>query len=947
MGNQGSKSGLKGAITILKLSAKPIEFNDEQFWDNFWLEENFNATTDISTQEIRTIRDGSPGNFARLTYKMVEKLCLATRSLCNSQGQQLAVLNATKILTRLIPCIFEDPLWTDFFIDNKLAESRKSTSDGAIGDDDNNNNSLYAITLRYPEKKETSQIDYLCYLPSNIQCKTLAQAPRAEVEAKSNQISSSKDLPPNCLLRSLLMSISDLLFCPEFTVPAHSQNHLYKVVDAPPEDIRSLESCDYVWEPGVGFDSDVNSTTCYDKSRAEFLRLLLACFSTSLYFKSDTTTNLRNHWVETFASNENRHVLPIFTSLLNTVFRFKPTRVLPFNQLLFEDNREELVELSILVLLIVLDHQDESSDNSSHDKKLPQPTSKCNNLFTDYMSRIHRKEDLDFIVEGMSRLLNDKIEQAYLIGSKRRIKFDQELLILLWRMCNLNAKIMKHLLNTREISEIVVPILYHLNENFQAPNKTALIHVGVFNLLVLSGERNFGVRLNKPYQSPIVPDLPAFAGSHADLLIIVIHKLVLYGQNLDQLFDFMLTIVVNVSPYLKGLSMLASKCLIHLFETFSSPYVVFTEPKYHQLVGFLLEIFNNIVQYQFDGNANMVYAIYWRKEVFIQLSNLPTSHTGIQKIINKLIKRRDRIISIMQQQQQQDIGMQEHQVAKIGTDSHNKRVDLSGDHTRQQQPIDLELVNQCARGLEGFHLRDPNCLGATISTEDEDFITLNSSTGGQPCQLKQEIYLSATPAISTVIQSTQLIERPKTGPVVTDEPKSSYVLSASPNSDLEKQRELDSAAMIELAPEKELAEIAVAPVEIPGSQNHPAADMIDSATLTHDDWKPTPDWAAQWKQSLPLSTTIRMIKVLEPQLERFCSDEQSARGCAPSESDTVKFLQNGTLVGLMPVPHPIVIRKYRTNSESQLWFKACTWAIAYVRIRLWVDTHIQLIKIVT
>lgn len=47
------------------------------------------------------------------------------------------------------------------------------------------------------------------------------------------------------------------------------------------------------------------------------------------------------------------------------------------------------------------------------------------------------------------------------------------------------------------------------------------MHIGVFILLLLSGERNFGVRLNKPYSVRVPMDIPVFTGTHADLLIIV------------------------------------------------------------------------------------------------------------------------------------------------------------------------------------------------------------------------------------------------------------------------------------------------------------------------------------------------------------------------------------------------------------------------------------------
>lgn len=167
------------------------------------------------------------------------------------------------------------------------------------------------------------------------------------------------------------------------------------------------------------------------------------------------------------------------------------------------------------------------------------------------------------------------------------------------------------------------------------------MHIGVFILLLLSGERNFGVRLNKPYTATVPMDIPVFtgritsvivfddfkgirsqliivikvaseifaytsvhlncqrhiSGTHADLLVTVFHKIITTGhQRLQPLFDCLLTILVNVSPYLKTLSMVASTKLLHLLEAFSTPWFLFSAPTNHHLVFFLLEIFNNIIQ---------------------------------------------------------------------------------------------------------------------------------------------------------------------------------------------------------------------------------------------------------------------------------------------------------------------------------------------------------------
>lgn len=49
------------------------------------------------------------------------------------------------------------------------------------------------------------------------------------------------------------------------------------------------------------------------------------------------------------------------------------------------------------------------------------------------------------------------------------------------------------------------------------------------------------------------------------------------------------------------------------------------------------------------------------------------------------------------------------------------------------------------------------------------------------------------------------------------------------------------------------------------------------------------------------------------------------------ESEILKFLQHGTLVGLLPVPHPILIRKYQTNAGTSTWLRTYMWGIIYLR----------------
>ncbi|KAL4719759.1 hypothetical protein ACJJTC_005200, partial [Scirpophaga incertulas] len=335
----------------------------------------------------------------------------------------------------------------------------------------------------------------------------------------------------------------------------------------------------------------------HEAARAELLRLLLTCCSETIYKPAACAATHHNKWIAYLTSSENRHALPLFTSLLNTVCSYDPVGLgLPYNHLLFNDTLEPLVEVALQVLIVTLDHDTSNTLSEDGDESLPD------NLFINYLSRIHRDEDFAFALRGVTRLLNNPLAQTYLPNSAKKVALHQELLVLFWKMCDYNKKFMYYVLKSSDVLEVLVPILYHLNDSRADQSRVGLMHIGVFILLLLSGERNFGVRLNKPYAAAVPMDIPVFTGTHADLLVVVFHKVVTTGhQRLQPLFDCLLTVLVNVSPYLKTLSMVSATKLLHLLEAFSTPWFLFSRPHHHHLVFFLLEIFNNMIQYQFDG----------------------------------------------------------------------------------------------------------------------------------------------------------------------------------------------------------------------------------------------------------------------------------------------------------------------------------------------------------
>ncbi|GFR81357.1 protein HID1-like isoform X1 [Elysia marginata] len=813
MGNTDTKLNFRKAVIQLTTKTQPIEANDEAFWEQFW-SESVTCVQDVFTlipaAEIRALREESPSNLATLCYKAVEKLVTAAETGCPSQREQQTVLNCVRLLSRILPYIFEDPDWRGFFWS----------------------------TLPGQEEEE------------------------------------------------------DLLFCPEFTVATSRKSGPDN-----PEDMGTIDSCEYIWEAGVGFAHSPPHNSFHDQNRMELLKLLLTCFSETMYLPPVADAHVvPNQWIQFFTSTENRHALPLFTSLLNCLCSYDPVGYgVPYNHLMFTDSREPLVEVALQVLCVTMENdlsnQPISIDGTSGGTAMEQGAEggATDNLFLNYLSRIHREEDFAFILKGITRLLNNPLQQTYLPGSCKRIQFYQELLVLFWKMCDINKKFMFFVLKSSDVLDILVPILYNLNDARADQSRVGLMHIGVFILLLLSGERNFGVRLNKPYSVRVPMDIPVFTGTHADFLIIVFHKIITTGhQRLQPLFDCLLTIVVNVSPYLKTLSMVASTKLLHLLEAFSTPWFLYASATNHHLVFFLLEVFNNIIQYQFDGNANLVYTIIRKRNVFHQLANIPIDHSAIAKAMTKRGKK-----FAAPPQDTRDPQTMEGALPALEAEPGTLKVSLAAtpriDNMTEKAAPDDNHRQSAEKGV------------AENTTSPQGIQPQNEIQADERGQGSSE-----GTAAATSTSPTKESQHGKPG------------LAVSP-----------SHAPQQVEPKS--------PTEVP------RMPLPRSSSTGPGQWVATPEWVQSWKQKLPLQTIMRMLQVLVPQVEKICIDKGLT-----DETEILKFLQHGTLVGLLPVPHPILIRKYQANSGTTMWFRTYLWGVIYLRNvdpPIWYDTNVKLFEI--
>ena len=76
-----------------------------------------------------------------------------------------------------------------------------------------------------------------------------------------------------------------------------------------------------------------------------------------------------------------------------------------------------------------------------------------------------------------------------------------------------------------------------------------------------------------------------------------------------------------------------------------------------------------------------------------------------------------------------------------------------------------------------------------------------------------------------------------------------------------------------------------------------------------------------------LEPVLRLINYLAPRMEGFCS----SHGAAVDDGAVLEFLQKATVVGVLPVPHPIMMKRYQANEYTHLWFTTFLWGNIFLR----------------
>ena len=876
MGASASKIKFKESLTAL--TVRDVAPNEVEFWDELWKipsspDEVFELLTPANA---RRLRDTRFENLATLFTQATAQLCQIVETPYTIYFDQ--ALNCVRVLTRIVPFLLErgdlganDPNVELLCWGERDGDEEDDGTATDIGDDETSLSRSARKNVRRrssaPRDRTRSRGDSVASDDSR------TEASGDDDDATEDDEGDGRDEPLALLVVHAAMH---MLFLPQFTCEYYEEDTSFDdmVDDSDSESDGETDNggadggarqsqadreaqaeaglgrprrisrgirltprpAGIVWAPGVGFtpdgrctigtgggtdnpkdarsrrdrpsssdaggtgskSSEAAYTRKYDRNRIEVLRLLLASCSDPLFAPADEYNPLASRWMAVAVAADAPNACCLFYSLLNTVISHDPAGHTSFGGNFVPDTHVKLVELSAQVLCVLLDCG-LSGDPIPYENRRGEPVVEFTeafrlgfNVFRLLLARISGGRDLSALYRGFVRLLRNSFESqnSLLPTSQARLDCQQEILILLWKTLDENPLFLDFILTRCDVCELVVPICYLMYTARRDVAQIGLIHICTFILLKLSGERSFGVGLNRPFQTKLPCDLPLFSGSHADLVSITLHKLMVNGSyRLVPLYSCFLTVVCNFSPYWRSMSLVASVKLVNLFELFSSPKFLYSGEKAHRHLALLLEVFNNVIQYQYNGNQHLVYAIVRKKDSFGRLASLTLPKAIYQ--CNKAFPASE--------DAEYDADVEERAAAMSVED-----VDESG------RPV------KSAAGGEG-------------------------ASGGK-----------------------------------------------------------DDGTIVSLEPPP------------PSSAGR---------------FVPTEAWLADLRSSLPLETVSRLLQHLVPVVD----DMIQRKNGVVDEIEILEVFKDITMVGLLPVPHAIVIRKYQPNQYTSIWFTAFMWGVIYLR----------------
>ncbi|PIG87273.1 hypothetical protein AARAC_009197 [Aspergillus arachidicola] len=578
-----SESKLVFKQGIFRLSEEKDIPADDPYWARFW--ELPESTEDVfslfTPADIRRTRDNALSNFETLLLSVTSRLSIL-KNHPSFPDPELApdrdALNCIRILTRILPFVYEAEHLEDW--EDKFFWGRR--------------------------KKKTRE--------AQVAAEILFDEAQAEEPRASPGPNDYEEVKP--LAEELIDTLVDLLFYTDFTIPKLPTT-------------KSKVSYS-IWQSGVGCNTSMGSNKELENNRCEIIRLLLTLTGKAMYMPSGLLPVQGVKAITYIATCPDKQaVLTLLCSLLNTAIKYNPAswRV-PYDHVVWKDPKQILVIYCLQFLLVLLLYPIPEDGRGAAPK----------NYYRHYFGRLHRPQDFQFLVDGMTRILNQPMQatNSYLPGSQKTVKWAPEMMMLFWEALQCNKRFRSFIIDSNRSHDFVILCIFYAIVYKSDPSQQGVVRMCIFITQTMSVEPNFGKSLNKKFEAqetlPQSIRIPGFRGSYADYLIMSVHTLITGSKGkLTAVYPALLAIINNIAAYVESLSPAACSKLLQLFSSMSAPSFLLANETNHVLLSSVLESINALLEHQFTRNSFLVYAILKHRRRFEAVREF-TLESGQQEI---------------------------------------------------------------------------------------------------------------------------------------------------------------------------------------------------------------------------------------------------------------------------------------------------------------------------
>jgi hypothetical protein len=403
-----------------------------------------------------------------------------------------------------------------------------------------------------------------------------------------------------------------------------------------------------LWSSGIANVPTANVSWSYEiiTNQLHVIRALVSCLTGQVY---QTRMLVRDQLRSVLTSSQCPHAATLVASLLGVVCNYVPAGSMPYTSHMVNDS-EELVYRAAQLLLLVLDHDmyyemvetraDEEYDDEGSPVARPPKVRVVPRKDGAVNVGLHAAWgvvdaltafEIEFVILGMTRLLlnNTAAKTTLLPNTQRAMPCREEMIILFWKLVDKSAAFRTAFVASPSAVKVLLPLLDFAFQGRDEATRGSCIQVVVLILLRLSCERQWCVALNEPFYGKVPYLLQTFTGSHADLLFMTLHSLlVCKNEWVRAVHNSFLVIMCNVSPFMTAVCPLAAVKLVNLLEYFSGAAWLQRSPEAHpRMLDNLCLVIANLLQYQFLGATHLLYSLVRKAPVVKALLAAVQDHT--------------------------------------------------------------------------------------------------------------------------------------------------------------------------------------------------------------------------------------------------------------------------------------------------------------------------------